>query len=388
MGNGLTVVGDNGANHQLDQLPENQPWTLRVFFEDELLASFTIDDLKAIQNQSQAIVVECVSAFFISKKRPVSFQGLRFATLMAHCPDREGIQTVIFRSKAPAFGGPAGTFHETSLEYDYVMNSPYATVAWGMNDAPLPYRNGGPLRSTVGPDRYFYKSMKWLGDIVLTQQPIAECRGTWETYGGYHNLGRTNQTPEERFEATFRIITGHDAAGQDITRAIAAADWADTFAKMWLDRDLSRIVLAKGERLFRDNPAIPNPFSQQDYRNIQLKKGPFEAKIRGTVFEKCQFQGVDFSGLNFSLCQFRQCDFRGANMRATDLEGTVFHKCDLSQADFRDATLTSTNFYKKFNYSTNEQAHADVSGMRLAGAKNLEQALAAKLAADGARLEG
>jgi DMSO/TMAO reductase YedYZ molybdopterin-dependent catalytic subunit len=59
---------------------------------------------------------------------------------------------------------------------------PNVLVAHRYDGRPLPRPNGPPVRALV-PDRYFWKSAKWLTGIRLA---TADEPGYWETRG-YHN---------------------------------------------------------------------------------------------------------------------------------------------------------------------------------------------------------
>ncbi len=50
---------------------------------------------------------------------------------------------------------------------------------------PWPPKHGYPVR-VVSPSRYFYKSLKWLKEIVFLSE---DQLGFWERASGYHNVG-------------------------------------------------------------------------------------------------------------------------------------------------------------------------------------------------------
>src|SRR5205085_4547294 len=96
-------------------------------------------------------------------------------------------------------------------------------VALTHEGAPLEPIHGGPVR-TVVPERYFYKSVKWLERIEL----LAEDRlGYWEAEAGYHN----NADPwlEQRYMAPNldRLLVSSLLAARDFSnldlRSIHAA---------------------------------------------------------------------------------------------------------------------------------------------------------------------
>jgi DMSO/TMAO reductase YedYZ molybdopterin-dependent catalytic subunit len=83
----------------------------------------------------------------------------------------------------------AARFAVAHAEHGYTTNVPLAALedprallAWEADGEPLTPEHGWPLRLIV-PDRYFWKSAKWLRAIELT---AVDRPGFWERYG-YHN---------------------------------------------------------------------------------------------------------------------------------------------------------------------------------------------------------
>jgi DMSO/TMAO reductase YedYZ molybdopterin-dependent catalytic subunit len=66
-------------------------------------------------------------------------------------------------------------------------------LAHSFDGEPLPRENGAPVRAIV-PDRYFYKSAKWLGAIKVTSRDEP---GFWES-AGYSNSA--DPWKNERFD--------------------------------------------------------------------------------------------------------------------------------------------------------------------------------------------
>jgi len=94
---------------------------------------------------------------------------------------------------------PAAAFLIAWSDGDYTTNLPIADVlngqafvAYEYDGRPLAPEHGGPARLVV-PDRYFWKSAKWIRGLRLqsTDEP-----GFWESLG-YHNRG--DQWLEERY---------------------------------------------------------------------------------------------------------------------------------------------------------------------------------------------
>lgn len=379
----LKIVGDH-ITPQLLSHSEIENWSLTVRTPREVRV-FTLNQLKAIGAQQTSMFIECVSAGFIAggRHKQLEFTGLPLAQLMVMLDLSEEVQTVIFRSRADAWGGPSGEKHETALELEYCKN-PNVLLAWGMDGEDLPLKNGGPLRSTVGPDRYFYKAMKWLTELEFTARPLEECRGTWETYGGYHNVGRTGQTPEERFEPIMRWITDVDANGKDVSEIIPPTRWLEVFEQAYTDGDLSRMILAKAELMGID--------LNRSFKHIRFVNGPFQAKVRGSEFSKINFSGVDFQKVNFSLCKFPKCLFSDegahpANLSYCDMEGAHLESADLRGVNMKGAYLTGVHFYLLHHREENQKRKpANVKGLDLREAINLDPFQAQWLKEDGALL--
>ncbi len=378
----LGIVGDNGDSHQPRPLARREDWRLTVIADGRRLV-YTIDDLAALNSQKVGIAIECVSAGFIAGRNvPQQFTGIPFRLLAAELGDVSPYQTVIFRSAARAICGPRHLPHETSLELDYCLTSPHTLVAWELNGAPLPYANGWPLRSTVGPDRYFYKSIKWLNEIEFSRLPMDQVRGSWETYAGYHNLGRTAQ--KEKFTPIMRLISAVAEDGGDVSTEIPRDTWQQTLDELVAARDLSRLILAKVEYMGLELP--------KDYRGVRFHDGPFIAKLRGCKFSRCNFAGTDMRGVNLSLSKMLRCDFAedGANpavLAEVDAEGADFSGADLTGVDMRDSYLAGASFYpQNQRKSETRPAAAKVKGLDLRGARNLDAEQAVWLAEDGARL--
>jgi DMSO/TMAO reductase YedYZ molybdopterin-dependent catalytic subunit len=116
-------------------------------------------------------------------------------TLDIHCVTRWSRFDVLFRGvrwrELASLARPtsAARFAVAHAEHGYTTNVPLAALedprallAWEADGEPLTPEHGWPLRLIV-PDRYFWKSAKWLRAIELT---AVDRPGFWERYG-YHN---------------------------------------------------------------------------------------------------------------------------------------------------------------------------------------------------------
>ncbi|CAM2069978.1 Molybdopterin-dependent oxidoreductase [Sulfidibacter corallicola] len=378
----LGVVGDDGTSHTPNPLAHKDDWRLQVLgLPDE--RQFSLQELAELGHVQMTLPIVCVSAGYITgaRDKTVRFGGLPFPQLAARLGDLSPFRTVIFRSRARATCGPRNKKHETALELSYCLESGHVMLAWELNGAPLPYANGWPLRSTVGPDLFFYKSMKWLECIEFSPLPLAQCRGTWETYAGYHHRGRTE--PDERFEPIMRRITGIDTEGSDVSEEIPSSAWQETLNDLVARKDLSRLIIAKMERMGLDRP--------KDYSGFCFSEGPYRAKIRGSAFQRSLFHGANLRETNLSLSKFPLCDFSDggknpADMTGVDAEGTDFSGADLRAVRMCDAFLAGAVFYNRKHVAagTKPSKPAKVEGLDLRGAKNLHPLQAQWLKEDGA----
>ncbi|HEY0781904.1 MAG TPA: molybdopterin-dependent oxidoreductase, partial [Thermoanaerobaculia bacterium] len=224
----LKSVGDAGLYHRPRPLASPADWRLEVRQvrggETRVLADLSLRDLEALAPRPLPLAIECVSAGrFTHDGERVAFDGIPFAQLLAHAYGGEAVpedlRTVRFVSRAPATCGPKGERHWTSLALDVCCDEANGVaLAVSLDGAPLPYLHGGPLRLVVGPRLFFYKAVKWLAAIELVTTPIDECRGTWEEYAGYSNLGWTgHERFEPRMRTIDRVVSEGDRAWDDST---------------------------------------------------------------------------------------------------------------------------------------------------------------------------
>jgi DMSO/TMAO reductase YedYZ molybdopterin-dependent catalytic subunit len=92
------------------------------------------------------------------------------ADLLAHVGVQPGARAVLF-------GSSDGVYSE-SLTIEQAMR-PDVLVATSMLAGPVIHQHGGPVRLFVAP-MYFYKSIKWLNSITVTDAVVP---GYWERLG-------------------------------------------------------------------------------------------------------------------------------------------------------------------------------------------------------------
>ncbi|MCB1056506.1 MAG: molybdopterin-dependent oxidoreductase, partial [Acidobacteria bacterium] len=259
----LRIVGDSGARHEPRPLATRDAWRLTVGGEVAEPRVLSLDELLALEPEPIEVThdITCVSAAKIAPGGGlVRFGGVRFQTLadlVAPRPWPGGGElgpSVELISRAPATVGPRGERHHTFMPLaDCLDPASGVLLAATLDGEPLPYANGGPLRSVVGPAFFFYKAIKWLEEIRFVHRPLEECRGTWEEYSGYHVRARVDLN--ERFEPRMHRIVAVDAGEDDAPPAdtlelIPADRWAEVFEEMQARRDLSRLSAAQLHKMF------------------------------------------------------------------------------------------------------------------------------------------
>lgn len=108
--------------------------------------------------------------------------GVRVAELLEWARPRDGARHAVVT------GAPA---YSANLDLA-VLRDPDVLLAWAHDGRPLPREHGGPLRLVV-PQRYGWKSVKWVFELRLVERDV---RGYWEERG-YHDVG--DPWREQRF---------------------------------------------------------------------------------------------------------------------------------------------------------------------------------------------
>ncbi|HEX5715629.1 MAG TPA: pentapeptide repeat-containing protein [Thermoanaerobaculia bacterium] len=386
----LKIVGDSGERHKPAPLGTRDGWKLVVRVGSAIIKEYSVDELLRLEPAPYGAKtgIHCVSSGGIIRSRgekSVTFGGVRFSRLFENLrlngdlgPIAGLRPTVRFISAAPGGCGPRNRYHWTALPLrDCLDPANGVMLATDIDDVPLPYGNGGPLRSIVGDSLYFYKAVKWLAEIRFCRGPHSRFLGTWEDYAGYHNRARTAFA--EQFQPRMREIQEvlRDKAGQpsDVSRVVPRKAWRQTWEKMSGRADLSRLIVS---RLDEMDLALPT-----DFRKIIFSEGDFKAKIRGTLFKGCTFAGANLEGCNFSLSRFSNTDFsekgdNPANLTGCDLEGANLQSAYLRNVPMRGAWLSNAVFTQDF------KATDRVNGLEVKEAHDLDEKTRAWLADNGA----
>jgi DMSO/TMAO reductase YedYZ molybdopterin-dependent catalytic subunit len=144
-------------------------WDLRVFGEGEEPLTLTWEELKALPATEHVQDIHCVTRW---SRFDASFRGVHWRDLAPLVRPKRSARFVV----AHAEQGYTANVPLGSLEADLAL------LAYEADGEPLTSEHGWPLRLVI-PDKYFWKSAKWLRGIELTS---GDRPGFWERYG-YNN---------------------------------------------------------------------------------------------------------------------------------------------------------------------------------------------------------
>ena len=271
-----------------------EPWTLSAEGLVGAPRTWTVDQLREMPQVSRTIDLHCVTRW---SKPAVQFRGVLLAKLLEAVQPAAGAAIVSFVARSDRK-------HSTSLPLlDAIALE--TLIALEAEGEPLPVEHGGPLRVVV-PDRYFYKSLKWLARIEL----LAEDQlGYWEQTAGYHNVGDPWQ--EQRY--------------------IAAGVSLQEMRRLLQDLDLS------GREL------LGLAAAQMQLTGLNA----CGAVLRNADFRGALLANACFNGANLSNARFQGADLQHASFMGADLEGADFAAADLRCADFSGALLTAVTFCRE-----------------------------------------
>ena len=155
-------------------------WSLKIDGEVENPLILKIADLMRLEQIAQTCDVHCVTGWTLLDSR---WRGIPMKTIMELVKVKNTAGFVIF--EAP------GKYSSNISIREAGKNN--VLLAHSLFDKKLPEANGAPLRVLV-PDRYFYKSVKWVRRIKFT---VTDEPGYYES-NGYSNTA--DPWKEERFE--------------------------------------------------------------------------------------------------------------------------------------------------------------------------------------------
>jgi len=173
----VKTLSDMGGVPGMGKVPA---WRLEITGAVKKPMTLTFEDVMKLPQASLTCDVHCVTGWTLLDSK---WQGVSLQAVMDLVKVKREAKFVIF--EAPA---------------DYSSNIPIKDVqrgniilAHGFSGQSLPKAFGAPLRSLV-PDRYFYKSVKWVERIKFT---VEDDPGYYETRG-YSNSA--DPWKEERFD--------------------------------------------------------------------------------------------------------------------------------------------------------------------------------------------
>lgn len=141
-------------------------WRLTIHGEVENPVTLSYRELLDLDPVEITCDIHCVTGWTLLDAR---WGGVRIATLMGMVRPRENAGFLIFE----AFGRYTANIPISDAQQENVI------LAHSFFGEKLPRQNGAPVRALV-PDRYFYKSAKWLEGIKVTS---VDEPGFWETQG-------------------------------------------------------------------------------------------------------------------------------------------------------------------------------------------------------------
>jgi DMSO/TMAO reductase YedYZ molybdopterin-dependent catalytic subunit len=141
-------------------------WKLRIHGEVERPLTLDFQGLLRLPQVETTCDVHCVTGWTLLDSR---WSGVRLKTILDLVGVRPGAGFVIFEAAA---GYTSNIPLSEAVKENVILARTFA-------GAPLPQAHGAPVRARV-PDRYFYKSAKWLEGLKVTGRDEP---GYWETRG-------------------------------------------------------------------------------------------------------------------------------------------------------------------------------------------------------------
>ena len=144
---------NGGVGLEANYHPET--WRLRVEgIDGQPPATLTIDDIKVLPRRDMITEFRCIEGWSII----VHWTGARLSDLMAKLPPPRGTRYVAMES--PNRGYYVGLDMQSAMH-------PQTLLAYGLNDGPLSWQHGAPLRLAI-PVKYGYKNIKRIATIRYT----------------------------------------------------------------------------------------------------------------------------------------------------------------------------------------------------------------------------
>jgi DMSO/TMAO reductase YedYZ molybdopterin-dependent catalytic subunit len=116
--------------------------------------SLTLDDIKSLPVQEMVTELRCIEGWSVINK----WTGARMSDLIAAFPPKDAARFVALETP--------GRGYYVGLEMTSAMH-PQTLLAWALNDQPLNWHHGAPLRLAI-PIKYGIKNIKRIGTIRYT----------------------------------------------------------------------------------------------------------------------------------------------------------------------------------------------------------------------------
>ena len=156
-------------------------WSLRIHGEVQKPAILSYQELLNLDQVHITCDIHCVTGWTLLDSE---WSGIRLTTIMDRVKPRESGGFVIFE----ASGGYTSNVPISETQKENVI------LAHSFFGEKLPQEHGAPVRVVI-PDRYFYKSAKWLEAVKVTSRDEP---GFWET-NGFSNSA--DPWKEERYQS-------------------------------------------------------------------------------------------------------------------------------------------------------------------------------------------
>ena len=159
---------------------EVNDWSLRVYGEVDRPLALSYKELLDLEQVNITCDVHCVTGWSLLDSH---WGGVRLETIMDRVRPRRNGRFIVFEAAAGFTSNiPIGDIRKEGV-----------ILAHSFEGEQLPRENGAPVRAIV-PDRYFYKSAKWMEAIKVTARDEP---GFWES-AGYSNSA--DPWKNERFD--------------------------------------------------------------------------------------------------------------------------------------------------------------------------------------------
>ena len=141
-------------------------WSLRVYGEVERPVVLSYEELLNLDQMHITCDIHCVTGWTLLDSR---WSGVRLTTIIDRVRPYKSGGFIIFEAAA----GYASNVPISEISKENVI------LAHSLFGEKLPQEHGAPVRVVI-PDRYFYKSAKWIEAVKVTSRDEP---GFWESHG-------------------------------------------------------------------------------------------------------------------------------------------------------------------------------------------------------------